>query len=94
MEWQQLLAIIGSNLAIVIVGFGFTFTVFSWSRAEANEDRRHMDEKLQKQIESIRLTSEQSRRESNEILKSIHDEMKDFHIRLIKIEESKVREKS
>jgi len=46
--------------------------VFLWNRTEGRSDIRHMDAKL----ESTR-----------ELVRAIHDEMKDFHNRLCKIEE-------
>lgn len=48
--------------------------LFAWNRAEGRSDWRHMDSKL----ESTR-----------ELVRAIHDEMKDFHQRLCKIEESR-----
>ena len=46
--------------------------IFLWNRAESRSDIRHMDSKL----ESTR-----------ELVRAIHDEMKDFHARLCTIEE-------
>jgi len=60
MDFLQLLAIIGSNMAM-----------FFWSRAESRADNRHMDAKL----ESTR-----------ELVRAIHDEVKDFHARLCTLE--------
>lgn len=49
-----------------------------WFRAESRADWRHMDSKM-----------ESFRAEMGIILRSIQDEMKDFHNRLCKIEEGK-----
>lgn len=46
--------------------------LFTWNRSESRADNRHMDAKL----ESTR-----------ELVRAIHDEMKDFHARLCTIEE-------
>jgi hypothetical protein len=46
--------------------------LFLWNRSESRADVRHTDAKL----ESTR-----------ELVRAIHDEMRDFHDRLIKIEE-------
>ena len=46
--------------------------MFFWNRSESRSDIRHMDTKL----ESTR-----------ELVRAIHDEMKDFHARLCSIEE-------
>lgn len=46
--------------------------MFIWNRSESRADYRHMDNKL----ESTR-----------ELVRAIHDEMKDFHTRLCIIEE-------
>ncbi len=48
------------------------FGLFFWNRSESRNDYRHMDSKL----ESTR-----------ELVRAIHDEMKDFHARLCTIEE-------
>ena len=48
------------------------FPLFLWNRSESRADIRHMDAKL----ESTR-----------ELVRAIHDEMKDFHNRLCIIEE-------
>lgn len=47
-------------------------TLFLWTRTESRSDYRH----LNAQMESIR-----------ELVRSIHDEVKDFHNRLCSIEE-------
>jgi hypothetical protein len=61
---------------------GIQFTVmliafvglFTWNRTESRADTRHMDAKL----ESTR-----------ELVRAIHDEVKDFHNRLCDIEKGK-----
>lgn len=57
-----------------IIFAGGVFGCFFWNRSESRSDYRHMDIKL----ESTR-----------ELVRAIHDEMKDFHHRLCKIEESR-----
>lgn len=59
---------------LVIGNAAFILPLFLWNRAESRSDIRHMDSKL----ESTR-----------ELVRAIHDEMKDFHNRLCKIEERK-----
>ncbi len=49
--------------------------LFTWNRTESRNDIRHMDSKLDA---------------NRELIRAIHDEMKDFHHRLCVIEE-KVR---
>lgn len=66
------------NLETLIAVIGCTLAIiasmlglFLWIRTEANSDRRHMDSKL----------------ESNrDLVRAIHDEIKDFHFRLVEIE--------
>lgn len=53
---------------------GSIIGLFFWNRSESRADIRHMDSKL----ESTR-----------ELVRAIHDEMKDFHNRLCRIEESR-----
>lgn len=68
--------IVYSEWAQIIV---FTITIFGlflWSRSESRADFRHLDEKYEShRIEMIAL------------MKSIQDEIKDFHGRLCTIEE-------
>lgn len=57
-----------------VIFCGGVFGLFFWNRSESRADIRHMDSKL----ESTR-----------ELVRAIHDEMKDFHNRLCKIEEGR-----
>lgn len=61
-------------LALILGNSAFIIPLFLWNRAESRSDIRHMDNKL----ESTR-----------ELVRAIHDEMKDFHNRLCRIEESR-----
>jgi len=54
------------------------FGCFFWNRSESRNNYRHMDCKL-----------ESFRDETNMMIRAIQDEMKDFHNRLCKIEESR-----
>lgn len=63
-----------SILALVLGNAAFIIPLFLWNRSESRADIRHMDAKL----ESTR-----------ELVRAIYDEMKDFHNRLCKIEESR-----
>ena len=47
-----------------------------WFRTESRNDWRHMDAKL-----------DSNQKETNQLIKAINDEMKDFHTRLCIIEE-------
>jgi len=59
-------------LALFVANGALIIPLFLWNRAESRADIRHMDSKL----ESTR-----------ELVRAIHDEMKDFHNRLCIIEE-------
>lgn len=59
-------------LGIILGNAALIIPLFLWNRAESRADIRHMDSKL----ESTR-----------ELVRAIHDEMKDFHNRLCIIEE-------
>lgn len=60
---------------VAIVGMFLTIIgMFLWNRSESRTDIRHMDAKL----ESTR-----------ELVRAIHNEVKDFHSRLISIEKAK-----
>ncbi len=59
-------------LSIVVGNAALVIPLFLWNRSESRADIRHMDAKL----ESTR-----------ELVRAIHDEVKDFHARLCAIEE-------
>jgi hypothetical protein len=59
-----------------IIFFLGVFGLFIWNRAESRADIRHMDTKLEGQ---------------RNLMNAIHDEMKDFHGRLVEIEKSRGR---
>lgn len=55
------------------------FGMFVWNRTESRTDIRHLDSKL----------------ESNrDLVRAIHDEMKDFHYKLLDIERNRNNPKS
>lgn len=58
--------------SLIIGNAALIIPLFLWNRSESRADIRHMDAKL----ESTR-----------ELVRAIHDEMKDFHARLCVIEE-------
>lgn len=60
-----------SVLVLILGNAAFIIPLFLWYRAESRADIRHMDSKL----ESI-----------TELVRAIHDEMKDFHNRLYSFE--------
>jgi hypothetical protein len=59
-------------LELILGNFAVIFPLFLWVRSEARADARHTDAKL----ESTR-----------ELVRAIHDEMKDFHTKLAKQDE-------
>jgi hypothetical protein len=61
-------------LGVFISNAAMVIPLFLWVRAEARADARHTDAKL----ESTR-----------ELVRAIHDEMKEFHNRLCKIEQER-----
>lgn len=72
MDWTQVLTIAGTNIAL-----------FLFATRQARTDYLHLDRKL-----------EENRKETTQIVKAIqdevraiHDESKDFHNRLCRIEE-------
>lgn len=67
-------------LALILGNGALIIPLFLWNRSESRADIRHMDAKL----ESTR-----------ELVRAIHDEMKDFHTRLCLIEErSRIKQDS
>ena len=65
---------IESIMTLILGNAALIIPLFLWNRSESRADIRHMDTKL----ESTR-----------ELVRAIHDEMKDFHDRLAKIEREK-----
>jgi len=61
-------------LGVVIANASMIIPLFLWNREESRADTRHMEAKL----ESTR-----------ELVRAIHDEVQDFHQRLIEIEGKK-----
>jgi predicted aminopeptidase len=74
MDWTQVLAIILGNFAMLGANLG----IFFWLRAEANADRRQ-----------IQQESAADRRDFLSLIREIKDELKDFHARLCVIEEKR-----
>lgn len=62
----------------VITILGGNMALFLWSTRQARTDFLHLDRKL-----------EENRKETNQIVKAIQEEIKDFHARLCIIEEGK-----
>lgn len=61
-------------VGVLIANASMIIPLFLWVRTESRSDARHTDSKL----------------ESNrDLVRAIHDEMKDFHARLLKIENEK-----
>lgn len=67
---------LSSILALVIGNVAIIFPLFLWNRSEARADIRHMDTKL----ESTR-----------ELVRAIHEEVRDFHRRLYSLEEKRIK---
>ena len=67
------------------IQFGITLVtfvgLFIWNRTETRADIRHMDAKL----ESNRNLSLQIHNENKQVIESIRDEMRDFHIKLLEM---------
>lgn len=61
-------------LGVFIANAVMIIPLFLWVRAEARADSRHTDAKLDS---------------TRELVRAIHDEMKDFHERLISLEKLK-----
>ena len=64
----------GTILTLILGNAAVIIPLFLWNRSESRADSRHTDAKL----ESTR-----------ELVRAIHDEVKDFHERIIKLENRK-----
>jgi len=70
-----------TTVLMLILGNGaLIIPLFLWNRSESRADIRHMDAKIEAYMSGIRQE-----------IKAIHEEMKDFHSRLCKIEERNKR---
>lgn len=74
MDWSQIFIPIITILGVLIANWALIIPLFLWNRAEARADSRHMDTKLDA---------------NRELVRAIHDEIKDFHLHLYEIENSK-----
>lgn len=87
-ENGQFVALIGINLASIST----VLSLLIFFRSESRNDYRHLDTKIDLIRKESKENIEAMRIESQAFLKSIQDEMKDFHGRLCAIEE-RYREK-
>ena len=70
------------EIAYAVIGLFFANAgLILWMRGESRSDWRHMDNRM-----------DAHRKEVNDLLRSIQEEMKDFHDRLCDIEERRLRE--
>jgi|WetSurMetagenome_2_1015567.scaffolds.fasta_scaffold171123_2 hypothetical protein len=68
----------------------FAIFVFIWQlRKDSREDYNKLDSRLKEEYNKLDSKLECWRRESNALILSIHEEMKDFHGRLCAIEAAK-----
>lgn len=77
MGWEQVLTIVASNVALIFVMIGTVIAIWL-----------HQDRKL----DDYRKNSDVDRREIVGLIKSIQDEVKDFHKRMCTIEVEKKAE--
>jgi hypothetical protein len=63
-------------LTLILGNGALIIPLFLWNRSESRADIRHMDAKIEAYMSGIRQE-----------IKAIHEEMKDFHIRMCAIEE-------
>lgn len=61
-------------LSIILGNLAILLPLWLWNRAESRSDMRHMDNKLEA---------------TRNLVVAIHDEMKDFHYRLLEIEKNR-----
>jgi hypothetical protein len=73
MENNELMIPILTVIGLFLANGALVLPLFIWNRSESRADIRHMDAKLEIYIQAIRQD-----------VKAIHDEMKDFHVRLEK----------
>lgn len=78
MDWNQVLTIVVTNIALILASLGTTITLFLWARSEASQDRLQWHDE-----------ASQDRRDMLTLMRGIQDEIKDFHCRLLEMERKK-----
>lgn len=73
--WPQVLTIVAANLVLMMGMLGTYVGLYL-----------HNDKKIETNRKELRDAMNENRKETNEILRSIQAEMKDFHERLLLIE--------
>jgi len=76
MDWNQVLTIVDTNIALILVSLCTAVTLFLWAKGEATNDRREFHKEIR-----------EDRKDFLTLIRGIQDEMKDFHNRLCNIEE-------
>jgi len=82
MDWNQVLTIVGTNIALILASLGTTITLFLWARSEASQDRRQFHEEIREDRKDL-LTLMRGIQDET---KAIQSEIREFHNRLIDIE--------
>ena len=82
MDWTQVLTIVGSNIALILIMFGTVIGLWLHSDKKTEDNRRELTKKI-----------DENRIETNEIIKAIHEEMKDFHCKFFQLECEKKNKK-
>jgi len=68
MTQHEIIMTFGPILALILGNAAFIIPLFLWNRSESRSDIKHMDSKL-----------ESFRAESGQIIRSIQEEIRDFH---------------
>lgn len=74
-------------LGVFIANIAIIIPLFIWNRSESRADIRHMDNKLELYLTSMREETKIIQQEIRGEIRAIHEEIKDFHGRLCAIEE-------
>ena len=74
MEGSQILTALITVLGTFLANAALIIPLFLWNRAEARADIRHMDDKLDS---------------NRELVRAIHEEVRDFHLRLYELEQKR-----
>jgi len=71
----QLITSLVTVLGMFLANAALIIPLFLWNRSEARADIRHMDDKLDS---------------NRELVRAIHEEVRDFHLRLYEFEKTKL----
>lgn len=73
MDWTHVMTILAGNASL-----------FLWATRQARSDYLHIDKKTEDNRKEIATIAENNRKETNDLIKILQDEFREFHLAMIK----------